>query len=180
MVRGKLSRVQKSAVKKQPEKQFKAQDVLLNFFSNRAVLTAFKILIGLVFILSSVTKVFEPAEFSKSIGSYKMVPEIFLYPMAVVIPWLQLICGILMILDVYSKSTALILSGLLGVYTIAITQAWLRGFDMDCGCFDLMIGLPDKVGIFAIIRDLVMLGMTACIFFFSEDKISFHGLFKRR
>ena len=109
-----------------------------------------------------------------------MLPEIFRFAMAVVIPWLQLICGIFLLIDVYSKSAALILSGLLGVYTIAITQAWLRGFDMDCGCFDLMIGLPDKVGIFAIIRDLVMLGMTACIFFFGSDKISFHGLFKRR
>ena len=140
----------------------------------------FKILIGLVFILSSVTKVFYPEEFSKAIGSYKMLPETVLFPLAVVIPWLQFICGILLLADVYAKSSAFILSGLLVVYTIAITQAWLRGFDMECGCFDLMIGLPDKVGIFAIIRDLVMLGMTACIFFFGSDKISFHGLFKRR
>lgn len=188
MVRSKLPRVQKSTVKKQPKKNktpaasalIKTQDLLIKLFSNNTVLITFKILIGLVFVLSSVTKIFEPEEFSKAIGSYKMMPETVLFPLAVVIPWLQLICGILLLADVYAKSSAFILSGLLVVYTIAITQAWLRGFDMECGCFDLMIGLPDKVGIFAIIRDLVLLGMAGCIFLFDKDGLSFYGLFKNK
>jgi len=43
-----------------------------------------------------------------------------------------------------------------------------------------MIGLPDKVGIFAIIRDLVLLGMSGCIFLFDKDGLSFYGLFKNK
>ena len=144
-----------------------------------ATLAFAKIFIGVIFILASVTKVGDPVKFSDSIASYRMVPEIFLPSLSVIIPWLQLICGVLLILDVYVQSSAFILSGLLVVYIIAIAQAYMRGIDIDCGCFDLMIGLEDKVGIRAILRDFVFLAFSSISFFFDKNDINIWGLKKK-
>ena len=94
--------------------------------SHPATLVFAKVFIGVIFILASATKVGDPAKFADSIASYRLIPEIFLPSLSVIIPWLQLICGILLILDVYVQSNALILSGLLVFYIIAIFQAWIR------------------------------------------------------
>jgi putative oxidoreductase len=153
--------------------------VFIKFISHPGTLAFFKVFLGVIFLLSSVTKVFETAKFMDSIAGYKIVPQMFLYPMALIIPWVQLVCGLLLMLDVYPKSNAFVLSGLLTVYTIAITSAFIRGIDMDCGCFDLMIGLPDRVGIFAIVRDLVLLGMSGSVFLFDKNTPSFYGLTAR-
>jgi hypothetical protein len=83
------------------------------------------------------------------------------------------------ILDIYSQSAALILSGLLTAYIIAIAQAFARGFSMECGCFDMIPWIEDKVGWSAIIRDAIFLCMSGSVFLFGTNSVNVYGLIKK-
>jgi len=151
------------------------------FLSHPAVLAACKVFIGALFIISSATKIPDPARFADSIANYKILPDIFLMPMAYTVPWIQLIAGVALILDIYAQSSAFILCGLLVVYIAAITSAYIRGIDIECGCFDLLsqLGLEDRVGIKAIVRDIIFLMFPGNVFLFDKNSFSLYGIFKR-
>ena len=153
--------------------------MLVKFFSHPATLAVFKVLLGLLFVISSISKIQHPAKFMDSIEAYKIVPHLLIHPMAIIIPWLQIIAGLCFIFDIYAQSAAFILSGLLLVYTIAIAQAFARGMSMDCGCFDLIEGLEDKVGWKSIARDLIFLGMSGMVFLFDKNTFNVYGLVKK-
>jgi hypothetical protein len=101
-------------------------------------------------------------------------------PIAYTVPWIQLIAGVMVILDIYAQSSAFILCGLLVVYIAAITSAYVRGIDIECGCFDLLsqLGLEDRVGIKAIVRDIIFLLFPGNVFLFSKNGFSLYGVFK--
>jgi len=153
--------------------------MLVKFLSHPATLGVFKVLLGALFVISSISKIQNPSKFMDSIEAYKLLPVIFVHPMAIIIPWLQIVCGLFFIFDIYAQSTAFILSSLLVVYTAAIAQAFARGMSMDCGCFDLIEGLEDKVGWKSIARDLVFLGMTGAVFLFDKNTVNVYGLVKK-
>jgi uncharacterized membrane protein YphA (DoxX/SURF4 family) len=147
--------------------------------SSPITLGIFRVLLGLLFIISSISKIQTPAKFMDSIDAYKIVPESLVYPMAMVVPWLQILAGMMFILDIYSQSAALILSGLLTAYIIAIAQAFARGFSMECGCFDMIPWIEDKVGWSAIIRDAIFLCMSGSVFLFGTNSVNVYGLIKK-
>jgi uncharacterized membrane protein YphA (DoxX/SURF4 family) len=153
--------------------------VLIKFLSHPGVLGFFKVSLGLLFILSSLGKIIHPAKLMDAIEAYKMVPEVFVRPMAIVIPWLQTVAGLCLLFDIYAQSAAFVVSGLLVMYTVAIAQAFARGFDIECGCFDLVEWMESKVGWFPIIRDLFLLGMSGSIFLFDRNTVNIYGLAKK-
>lgn len=154
----------------------------IKFLSHPATLIVCKVFIGALFIIASVTKIPDTAKFADSITNYKLLPEFMVMPMAAIVPWIQMITGIMLILDIYPRSSAFILCGLLVAYIIAITQAYVRGIDIECGCFDLLIqfGIEDRVGIKAIVRDFIFLLFPGNVFLFDKDGFNFYGLFKRK
>lgn len=152
---------------------------ILRFLAHPVTLACFKVFLGALFIFSSIGKIIHPAKLMDAIEAYKMVPEIFVRPMAVVIPWVQVVAGLFFVFDVYAQSAAVIISGLLVMYTIAIAQAFARGFDIECGCFDLVEWMESKVGWFPIIRDLVFLAMSGSVFLFDKNTVNIYGLTKK-
>jgi putative oxidoreductase len=151
-------------------------DKIWRVIKHPATLTTLKVFLGLIFILSSVTKVGTPEKFGESIAAYRLIPEMFIPVLSMLIPWLQLICGVLLITDMYVQSSAMIISGLLVVYTVAIAQAWARGIEIPCGCFDLDIGLEDEVGGTSVMRDLTFLLFSTTLIFFDKNKANLYGL----
>jgi hypothetical protein len=43
--------------------------------------------------------------------------------------------GIWLIVGLFTRFSGGLSAALMAVFTVAITQAWLRGLDIDCGCF---------------------------------------------
>lgn len=169
-------------MKKKPagKKSVSFAQAAVSFLSHPAALAVCKIFIGALFIIASVTKIPDTARFADSISNYKILPEFMLMPMAIIVPWIQLIAGIMIVLDVYARSSAFILSGLLVVYIIAIASAWARGIDIDCGCFDLLtkFGLEERVGWEAIVRDFIFLLFPGNVFLFDKNGFNLYGFIK--
>lgn len=105
----------------------------------RALLVA-RLLTGGTFLYASLGKIADPAGFAKAIDNYRLVPDAGLGLLAVVLPWVEALAGLLLILGVLSAGSALIVSVLSAVFAGAIASALVRGLDVSCGCFTLQAG----------------------------------------
>ena len=81
-----------------------------------------------------------PTEFLGSIYAYQSpLPRVVLKTAAVVLPWGELLCGLLLLAGFWSQTAILTVTGLMVLFVFATGQAWARGLDIACGCFHLQI-----------------------------------------
>ncbi len=133
--------------------------------------TALRWLLGGLMLWAAVSKLAAPTEFLGAIYSYQLpLPQAWLQAAAVVLPWLELLCGLALIADKWTESALTLVLGLCVVFVLATGQAWLRGLDISCGCLDLKIlGVVKPAGsamsffesaAFAFFRALLLVAMT--------------------
>ena len=107
---------------------------MLRIFLNTASLIG-RLVLGVVFIYASLYKIAEPAEFALSIATYDIMSLWSINLMAITLPWIELLCGGLIIIGLYTRENTLAIGGMLVVFVIAIGVALSRGTDFSCGCF---------------------------------------------
>jgi putative oxidoreductase len=122
---------------------------------------AFRLYIGGLFIYASMYKINYPAEFAESIASYQIVPYFLINFLAVVLPWIELVCGSLMVAGIRPRFAALMLFALLSVFTVAIAVTLVRGVPIGCGCFH---SIEDQISIATLFRDLAWMAMTCHVY----------------
>jgi putative oxidoreductase len=146
-------------------------DTLRRILSNRYLIFGLRLVIGGVFIYASVYKIADPAGFAKSIYNYRMMPGATINLMAIIMPWLELICGILIIIGPLMRGSALLIGLMLLVFIIAIGTAIARGLDISCGCFKVGEG-GRLVGLQTLIEDVLMLIAVGLILAFGGPSFS--------
>ncbi|MEW5979533.1 MAG: MauE/DoxX family redox-associated membrane protein [Acidobacteriota bacterium] len=122
-----------------------------------------RISLGVLFVYASLDKLLHPLEFARLTAAYQILPEVLIAPLAALIPPLELLCGFLLVFGVWPVASLLWVGVLLGVFLLAVTQAYLRGLNIDCGCFSTG-GEAEPVGLLTIIRDLILLGLWFKVF----------------
>ena len=95
-------------------------------------------ILGLLLVLAAVSKLANLQDFYVSIVAYQMpLPDALLRAVVVTLPWLELLCG-LMLLAGFRVEAALGWAIILfAVFAAATGQAWARGLEIGCGCFHL-------------------------------------------
>ncbi len=114
---------------------------------------AARLLIGALFIYASVHKILNPAEFAVSVRNYMIIPPAWSNLVALTLPWVEIAVGVFLVLGIQTKPSALLTTGMLGVFFAAIVYAYSIGLDIDCGCFSSASGSSGKIGIYHFIRD---------------------------
>ena len=97
----------------------------------------FRWILGAIFIYASIDKIEYPSAFSEAISNYRLVPDVLTNLLAIWLPWLELMTGLLLITGLWIKGSAFILSILSLMFSIIIGIAIFRGLDISCGCFSL-------------------------------------------
>jgi uncharacterized membrane protein YphA (DoxX/SURF4 family) len=114
---------------------------------------------GGVFIWAGWVKVQDPAQFLVNIRSFHLLPDPFAAWLALLLPWLEIFAGLCVLTGWLQRGGLLILNASLVAFAIALISAWMRGLDVECGCFGGGKGTTTIVE--ALIRDAVLLAVGA-------------------
>lgn len=96
---------------------------------------AVRLLLGLVFIAAALPKIADPPGFAKAIWAYQLFPTWSLSPLALLLPWLELACGLALCLGFWLRAAALWIGVLLLSFCLALAINLVRHHPVDCGCF---------------------------------------------
>lgn len=128
----------------------------------RALMLLGRIVLGAIFVVAAFTKFYFNGGwhfgdyhffFSMVISSYNILPFWAVEWAARILPWFELLLGILLLAGVGLRWTGLIASALLLVFIFAMTRAYMNGLEIMCGCF----GNNEKLGPLTLLRDSSML-----------------------
>jgi uncharacterized membrane protein YphA (DoxX/SURF4 family) len=131
---------------------------------NKYAAFLFRLFLGATFIYASWHKLQDPAEFARVVYSYQMLPEIFVNIFAVILPWLELICGILILAGFFMRGSILIINVLLVTFLTAMTISLFKGLDIGCGCFSAG-DINDKINTWYLLTDLLMVCIGFYVYF---------------
>jgi putative oxidoreductase len=123
-----------------------------------------QIALGVIFIVAALPKISDPPSFAHMIYNYKMIPWALINPMALIMPWTELLCGVALVLGIWKGTVRTIVAAMLFVFIAAIGYNLARGNPIDCGCFNVADAGKTVEERFAdmrfvIVRDLGMLLM---------------------
>lgn len=120
-------------------------------------------------------KIFEPAKFANEIGNYKLLPEVILNFVALILPWIEVISGLLLIAGVRIKANSTIIASMLIIFIFGVASAMARGLSIKCGCSS---SNAQVVGFPKILENLGLLILCVNLFFFPNNKFSLDFLSK--
>lgn len=141
--------------------------------SNPALLLIARIVLGLIFIIASAGKIYNPAVFAQEISNYDFMPYFTINLMAIILPWIELIAGIFLISGIRLKASSAIIGALLIVFIIAVATAMARGLNINCGCYSHVAN--DPVGWKKIIENTIQLALALWIYIFPVKKFTFEN-----
>jgi uncharacterized membrane protein YphA (DoxX/SURF4 family) len=141
---------------------------------------AARLLIGGMFVYASVYKLFDPGSFAVSIRNYMIIPASWSNVVALTLPWIEIVVGTFLILGVQVRPSALLTTGMLGVFLGAIIYAFSIGLDIDCGCFSAGAASGGRIGAFHIARDTTLLLISLFILVSDRGELSVAKLFTFR
>ena len=93
------------------------------------------LIVGGIFIYAGVIKAMDPVAFANDIDNYKILPWPLAVRLAFYLPWLEMLCGLALLLRSFYRGGLFILTGLVSIFIIASVVAKARGLDITCGCF---------------------------------------------
>jgi len=88
-----------------------------------------------IFIYAGVLKVLDPVQFANDIDNYKILPWPISVALAFYLPWLEIFCGLALVVRFLYRGALSILTASIVVFTLATVVAKVRGLDITCGCF---------------------------------------------
>jgi uncharacterized membrane protein YphA (DoxX/SURF4 family) len=108
---------------------------MIDRLSAPPVLRVAQIVTGFIFLAAGLSKLGDLPAFALQIHNYRVLPIWSEHLVAMTVPWIELVAGLALVVDVRPRAGALVATGLLGVFTLAVAAAWARGLDFECGCF---------------------------------------------
>ena len=118
-------------------------------FRGRAAADIFAVLarwvLGAAFLYFGLNKALHPVEFLKMVRQYDLVhSSLLLNPVAVILPWFEVFCGLLLLTGVAVRGTAVMLIVMLVPFTVLVFRRALAlqsarhipfcAIKFDCGC----------------------------------------------
>ncbi|OVE79054.1 hypothetical protein BVY01_03600 [bacterium I07] len=124
---------------------------------------------GLMLIAASIDKIRHPMPFAEVVENYRVLGEGLSRWTAVIVPCMELLVGILLLIGVWSDAAITVNVLLMFTFLILVLQAYIRGLDIDCGCF--FVEGESKIGILKIIENtLFLLGSIVLYRLYSKQR----------
>jgi uncharacterized membrane protein YphA (DoxX/SURF4 family) len=88
-----------------------------------------------VFLVSGVLKAIDPDATYVAVRAYDLLPKLGVALVAGVLPWLEIVIGLLLLAGIATRAVAVVSAVLLLGLMAGVAQARARGLSIDCGCF---------------------------------------------
>jgi len=94
--------------------------------------------LGLVFVSAALSKLVDTDSFNRELEAYRLpLAAGVLRLTALVLPWLELACGLMVLVRLTSRAALYGIIGLCLIFLVCTGQAWARGLKISCGCLHL-------------------------------------------
>ncbi|NCG07958.1 MAG: hypothetical protein GWO81_00040 [Verrucomicrobia bacterium] len=121
-----------------------------------------RVLLGICFVWAAGSKLRDPLGFAAAVESYRVVGSELSRWVALGLPWLELWAGIGLALPWLRWGSNWILGVLLLGFMGLHASAWMRGLNVDCGCFGFSESAANYA--FLLIRNgMLLLGIVVLI-----------------
>ncbi len=144
-----------------------------------ALIAMGRILLGGIFVYASWDKIRDPAAFAAIIANYQILPPIFANGVALGLPWLELVCGICLVANCWTRGSALIVFLLMVIFIAAMGYNMYRGIDVTCGCFTLTGKATHSMWLY-LSRDTVLLALAIAILTLPKAHLPIRAIFGDR
>ena len=128
----------------------------------RAILV-YRLVLAAMFLYACHDKILAPAAFAKIVYQWQVGGPVFSNLVAVVLPWVELILGLLLLVGAWTREAGLVVGGLLLSFNLAAVSVIARGIDVEnCGCTSVKASATERspfrgVGWFLLARNTVLL-----------------------
>jgi cobalt-zinc-cadmium efflux system protein len=128
----------------------------MSFLRNPWLSFVARIIVGGVYAYASLDKIIHPDAFATIVHNYHILPDVLINIFAVMLPWIELTCGLALILGTRVLGASTILSVLTAVFIAAVSINVARGVNIDCGCFSTS-SHARKLGMALLLQDAGLL-----------------------
>jgi uncharacterized membrane protein YphA (DoxX/SURF4 family) len=113
-----------------------------------------RVIVGLVLLVAALGKIGDPATLATQVGHFHLVPDSSRNLIALALPWIELMAGLALVVNVRARSGAWLALALMITFTLAVAQAMARHLNVECGCF----GSADatRVGVKKLLENLAL------------------------
>lgn len=127
-----------------------------------------------VWLVSGWIKAADPAQTTVAVEAYRLLPHDLVRPVANTLPFVEIALGLLLLIGLAVRATAVVSAGVLLVLIGVIISVWARGLSIDCGCFGgggaADVGAWDYA--LEILRDVGFLALAAWLIVFPRSPLS--------
>jgi uncharacterized membrane protein YphA (DoxX/SURF4 family) len=122
-----------------------------------------RLVLSAVFLLAALPKLQDPVAFAAAINGFRIIGGELTLWTALILPWLELVIGIGLLIPQIRKGSGLLITLLLLLFIGFHASAWIRGIDIDCGCFGQNESEATANYLWLIIRNLALLAASLAV-----------------
>ncbi len=115
-----------------------------------------RLLLGGLFLYAGAVKAADVTGFARTVAGYQLLPYALNYLVAATLPFVELLAGLLLLLERKVRGAALLLAFLTVAFIGALVSVLVRGLEVDCGCFGGNGGTSPWI---ALLRDVGILAL---------------------
>jgi len=95
-----------------------------------------RLLLAGTFLYAGYIKGADPVAFAGQVANYQILPYAWNFVVAATLPYIEFLCGAMLLLNRRVRPAVLVLIGLNLVFMVLLSYTIARGLDIDCGCFN--------------------------------------------
>lgn len=144
--------------------------------------TLIRVALGVIFIWASWHKLADPYANVQAVKAYEILPYPWFKIVGYTLPVAEVLIGICLITGLITRVTAVLAALSMVVFIAGIISVWVRGINIDCGCFGTGGADPNAQEKYPweIARDTGFFLMAAYLVVWPRTKLAIDNLIFRR